>query len=382
MSLEGRSILPDALRGGASLVVAFAHAWQVFLLPYTGQSFGMRLAGGLATWSVSVFFLLSGLLIGNSIARQVRSGRFSLSHYAQDRALRIYPPLIFSVVLTIGCVLIIQWFDLYGADSYVLPGDLGQARKSAVLEWWAVLPTLTTTYQVIPSFNYLTFNGPLWSLSFEVWLYALAGLLTFAVLTGEGWIAVAIVAAMMFVFSSAKYPPVWAVSAVWAMGFAYSTVSKRAKDVFVAGKWLLAIVAGAFCLLLANVDLFQFWVSPYIGFRQHLFYVLFSAIVFCGMTALLARDDLEEHPVCKFLAWNADFSYTLYLIHFPLFLLCLSFFRPSLVNWGLAGMVPLAALSFIFAVLMSWAVAMVVEDRAMMKRLVMTIIGRFRAKPV
>jgi peptidoglycan/LPS O-acetylase OafA/YrhL len=149
-TVESRSILPDAVRGIASLVVAAAHAWQIFLLPYTGLDGGMWIAGGLAVWSVSIFFLLSGDLIGGSIRRQVAAGTFSIRKYAEDRALRIYPPLFLAVGVTVSSVTIIQYFNLYGATSYHTPGDLGSARASAEINWFTVLPTLTTTYRVVP----------------------------------------------------------------------------------------------------------------------------------------------------------------------------------------------------------------------------------------
>src|SRR5690349_19503236 len=49
---------------------------------------------------VDVFFVISGYLISRNILADLRSGRFSLSRFYVRRTRRIYPALIFTVVMT------------------------------------------------------------------------------------------------------------------------------------------------------------------------------------------------------------------------------------------------------------------------------------------
>lgn len=285
------------------------------------------------------------------------------------RFLRIYPPLVLSVLVTIGCVGIINGFGLYGSESYLLPGDLGSARERAGLDWSSVLTTLSLTYQLIPGHDFILFNGPLWSLSFEVWLYVLAGLGAYVWSRGSALACLAAAALVyaMYVVSEAKYPPFWTVSIVWGLGFLYSWSDEDQKAKLAKNRQKIIVAAAVACLALANVDLAAFLTGPYSGLRQHLFYVCFSVIIFSGMGFMLRRRQFEGTLVCRCLAWAATFSYTLYLIHFPLFLLSLSLFRPSLLPFGIFGAVALAALSLAAVVILSWAMASLVEDRHLLR---------------
>lgn len=381
VALSTRSTVPDAVRGAAALLVAAGHAWQVFLLPFTGKSIGMTIMGGLATWSVAVFFMLSGMLIGGSIRNRISAGAFSLREYALSRFLRIYPPLIVAVLVSIFCVLVISVFDLYGADAYLLEGDLGSARGNAAIDWWSVLTTLTLTYQLIPGHGFIFFNGPLWSLSFEAWMYALAGLASFAVVRGSlvCWLATAILVYIMLFVSITAHPPFWAVGLIWGFGFLYGWGGKTGMFLFTKRKQLGA-VALVICLAVANTEFLQFLPAPYNGVQQHIFYVSFSAVVFCGLISLLQSVRFEKSAVCQTLASAAAYSYTLYLLHFPLFLLSLSIFRPSFISLGLQGAVGLAAISLAAVCMISWWVARYAEDRSVQIRLAKACIFHVTSK--
>lgn len=381
MASLSRSIAPDAARGAAALLVAAGHAWQVFLLPLTGARIGMTTMGGLATWSVAVFFLLSGILIGGSISRQVTAGEFSLRDYAVARFFRIYPPLVVAVLVTISCVVVIRIFDLYGAETYHLQGDLGNARSRATIDWSSVVTTLTLTYQLVPRHQFIFFNGPLWSLAFEVWMYVLAGLATFAVIRGSliGWLATAILVYVMLFVSIAAHPPFWAVGLVWGLGFVYGWGGQISTILFIKRKYL-AGSALLICIAVANKEFFAFLPAPYNGFRQHIFYVGCSVILFCGLTSLLQSKRFEESAACQLLAKSANFSYTLYLLHFPLFLLSISMFRPSLLSFGFQGAIVLCGLSFFAVLMISYLVARYVEDRDFQKYLFKTYLLKASSK--
>ena len=76
------SIVLDAVRGAAALLVLIQHAYDIGV--YTGPyPFTPRLSHN----CVIVFFVLSGLVIGSSVA----GGRTSLARYAIARFARIWP---------------------------------------------------------------------------------------------------------------------------------------------------------------------------------------------------------------------------------------------------------------------------------------------------
>lgn len=358
-----------ALRGAASLVVAVAHAWQIFLLPYVGDGLPMSILGGAATWSVSVFFLLSGMLIAMSIQRRALGG-FSLPSYVEARIVRIYPPLIAAVFITITIVIAIEWIGLYGAEAYRLPGDLGAAREKADFAWGQVLPTLLLTYQLIPGSNFLMINGPLWSLSFEFWLYILAGLGASAVLnrsTGS-MIGAIFLAILMFVVSPATAPPFFLVAAVWWLGFYFGWTGSETRN-SLARNWLVVCCAAVIVALIAGwSDTLKFLIAPYSGTRQHIFYFTISVLLLVGISLIIRRE--KSGAIMRLLNWAASFSYTLYLIHFPIYLISLSLFRPAILGLGVAGGVCLAIASLIAVIALSWSLARIVEDKRRMQSLI------------
>jgi peptidoglycan/LPS O-acetylase OafA/YrhL len=103
--------------------------------------------------AVTLFFVLSGFLVGGRVIERLRAGTFSVRDYAIDRFTRIYVPLVPALIYTAIVMLCIQhpvhWRDFVGnllSLQGVWGGNFGE-------------------------------NGALWSLSYEVWLYVLMGAL-------------------------------------------------------------------------------------------------------------------------------------------------------------------------------------------------------------
>ena len=373
---------PDAIRGAAALIVAVAHCWQIFIYPLTGDTLPFRILGSLAAWSVATFFLLSGMLIATSINRRAATGDFQFRSYIAARVLRIYPPLLTAVAITIGAVLIIQAFRLYGAEGYQLPGDVAAARERADIWWPDILSTLLLTYNFLPPSlfpawlpinSYLFFNGPLWSLSYEFWMYVLAGVAAAAVISRK-WIAAPI--AILLIWRILIAPPgttqFWVVAAVWLAGFAAGWAWPLIERI--SSRWIL-VGAAAFLvasLTIAGTDWAAFAVSPYGGTAQNCFYLGASGLLLC---ATIVSVRMRRGSPAGLFARAGAFSYTLYLVHFPLMLLALSIFRPMILQLGMIGHVALAIASFCAVVVISERLARVVENRRMLRSIVRNILG-------
>src|SRR5579863_1078729 len=134
------SNLMDALRGGSAMIVACVHAFQVFALPYFGVgSTSHVLTSLLATRAVTMFFIVSGFMISISVQRHRNAdGSFQSANFAEARLIRIYPPLMAAIVLTILIYLAIHFLDLHGSESFRLGGEKFVARERAILEWSAL----------------------------------------------------------------------------------------------------------------------------------------------------------------------------------------------------------------------------------------------------
>lgn len=139
----------DLVRLGAALVVVLFHTW---LLTHPGRPFAWP---GHA--AVVVFFVLSGFVISHA----ARPG-LGLRGYASHRIARIYPVVLAAVLLTIAITVCVGGSGLEHAQSN------GQ-------DWRAILLNMMFLGQ---SWNNtaLPFNGPFWSLNYEVWYYVLFGI--------------------------------------------------------------------------------------------------------------------------------------------------------------------------------------------------------------
>jgi hypothetical protein len=171
------SEIMDTLRGVSALVVACVHAYQVFLIPYFGLGSPSHVITGLlATHAVTTFFVASGFMICISVFRHRDSdGSFQSRAFAEARILRIYPPLIAALLLTISVYFVITGLGLHGAESYRLGGEVDVVRERVTFEWDSLPSTFFLLYGTFPNAPApIGMDGPLWTLGFEWWFYVLA----------------------------------------------------------------------------------------------------------------------------------------------------------------------------------------------------------------
>jgi peptidoglycan/LPS O-acetylase OafA/YrhL len=170
------SSVMDALRGISALAVACVHAFQIFLIPYFGiGSASHTLTSLVATHAVTTFFIVSGFMICISVFKhRNEDGTFRSLDFAEARILRIYPPLIAAILVTIAVYLLISGFGLHGSDSCRLGGELDVVRERAKLEWSALPSTFFLLYGAVPNTPPpINMDGPLWTLGYEWWCYVL-----------------------------------------------------------------------------------------------------------------------------------------------------------------------------------------------------------------
>lgn len=127
---------------------------------------------------VVVFFVLSGLLVGGVTLSRALKGNFRATHFAVDRVTRLWVPLVPALFLSCGAAL--------ACGIKITCGDfLGNLFG----------------LQGIACVNFGQ-NEPLWSLSYEIWFYALIGALASALTysSGRRLVAIGIVAVAAAVF--------------------------------------------------------------------------------------------------------------------------------------------------------------------------------------
>ncbi|UTW07485.1 acyltransferase family protein [Pseudomonas benzenivorans] len=341
-------------RGLAAVLVVFGHCVQVFvrpaapeLAPYTGL---------LAQASVMMFFVVSGFSIAAS-ADKVFQHPFPIRQYVIKRAGRILPPLLFAV----GVMCLLDWLVPYVFvdESYLFLPQERMAREGYHFNWSETLGALFFLNGFFSTTPLV--NGPLWSLSYEVWLYAIYFFL-FIALKLKRWIffvvAFAIIAILAKYDSSGarnfflKYSLVWfsgALVYIVVIG-RWGVINNILRCLIVVFACLSAALAGYFGWLFVVNDM-SYDIARYnvaFGFAFALYLLLTRPAMPSVMYAVFK-------PI-------SHFGYTLYLIHFPIYLFVFGAFQTYLMRGvGSAWLIGMGAM--VCSMIVAYMAAKIVEQR-------------------
>ncbi len=313
----------DMMRGVAAAAVVVGHVRGLFFLDYAkigSKSLVMRafyMATGLGHQAVIVFFVLSGFFIGTSVIEGNRSAKWSWRNYLLRRLTRLYVVLVPALVLTVV-------LDAIGMRLFGISGVYGGhietplriddvSRTSGPMVLLANLAFLQTFAG--PGWDTFGSNGPLWSLSYEFWAYLFFPLVVRA-LVGP-WrsrlVQVALAAGIVAVGGKdfILYFLIWAMGAAVAAVWPKYRLPHGGRGALATGAVVLAFVA---TLLAARA-----YVLPRGPVADIVLGIATSLLV---LTLLARRGAAPATAFGKRYAMSAKelagFSYTLYLIHYPI----------------------------------------------------------------
>jgi len=313
----------DFIRGLSAVAVCASHLRAAMFIDYSKlESAGLLqkvfyAATGLGHQSVMVFFVLSGFFVGGSV---LRAGvAFSPLHYAIARLSRLWIVLIPALVLTAVIDQIIGHLAPSALTGAFWPvWSSGPASASAysasLLNFFANIFFLQTIFT--PVFGT---NGPLWSLANEFWYYVLFPLCMVALggpLLGQAgtrtWVRIALGALAVTLL---VLLPVGITSAffIWLLGapvyFVVGRLGVVARRVTLAGGLAAFVAALGYSKATALHE--RFFVSP----------DLLIGLGFVILCAALANMPPPRRPKSLFVQGShglSAFSYSLYLVHFPI----------------------------------------------------------------
>ncbi|EKT3956844.1 acyltransferase family protein [Flavobacterium psychrophilum] len=301
----------EAWRGLLALLVVIAHANQVFIMPITGSNTYLYwVFGAIAHFSVLGFFVISGISIAMSIALNIKRNKniIDIKEFVISRISRIYPPLLFSVLLCLIFKFIMIYYDLLGInESYRLKSDLDIVRDFFEFSINDVIQTLKFN-----NVGLVKVNGPLWSLIYEWWLYFFGVLLVNVFITKKIFYRLVSVILLIAVYNKIKHTGGSVYILIWILGFIFYIIGEIR---YKLNNFIL--VLSIFGLLISNYYLDFFGNKTdlsTIPIVQVLFSILFLMIIF-------------KFRINRIFNRISKFSYTLYIIHFPVFLFLLSIFH-------------------------------------------------------
>ncbi len=330
---EARFFELDILRGVAAYMVVIFHYKHFLFNDINGGSFDydhlpfhtiLEPVYVYGQFFVELFFSISGYVFFWLYAEALSERRLGLRSFFIARFARLYP-LYF---LTFIAVALFQWIfhTLYGSTYIYHHNSPGNFALN-----------LFMVHQWIPHAEQ-TFNGPSWSISVEVFLYALFFAISYARLNTPLMLAAVVAAGLVFKYAEADAAADFSrgVPSFFFGGLAFYVVQflKRPdyatwmKRLDVALKWGLPVL-----WLIAYVRAQPLLWDP-IALALHLHapvrpldtlttegfvYILFPlTLMALGLRQGRWRNPLLSKERLHSVAWVGDISYSLYLIHFPL----------------------------------------------------------------
>ncbi len=341
--------------------------------PITGldSRFGV-VSASLAFYAVLVFFVLSGYLITNSLLLNwQRNGSLDVLTFLSARALRILPPFVFAVLLSLGVSIGISVFCLHGHDTFRLPTDLYVVRDNVQLVGRDVIFSVLLSNGVVPGTNSIITNGALWSLSIEVWLYFIALLIALA---WEGRFrdktALTALIGLVGILLLLSYKPLlFEFGVYWFLGAAFRLHREFPKGKILKRVSFALIAVPGLLLCLKNPAL----LNPSNQASLSLPVNISVLIILTGILYLIpGRFTLWQAPG-QFLAHS---SYTLYIIHFPILTFLFSLFHQQFVNWDQNARILFLLGVTVLNLAIAHFAALVLEDRSRWKNLIKIAISK------
>lgn len=306
----------QALRGVAVLLVLLYHA-RLGLVP-----------GGFL--GVDIFFVISGFLITSMIKKQIKRGSFSFIEFYYRRAKRLLPAayVTFAITAVLSAWLLTSNELLHFRDQLA-----GAVTFNANIALWQqgtyfggdadLKPLLHTWSLSIEEQYYLLIPALLFLLPRKWWLHAVSSILvaSLALCIAMGlWKP----AAAFYLFPTRAWE-----LAVGSLGALVAT-SPPARQL--AARLYLPAIAALVILPVRPID----WLQP--GIDAVL-------VCFATLTVILHRNQaIFSNRIGKSLQWTGDISYSLYLVHWPLFALATNVWIDEVPVWVRLAMIPTSIL--------------------------------------
>ena len=308
----------------AALLVAGGHTRQLILMDYSKlehPSWGWKIFyffTQLGHEAVMVFFIISGYLIGGTaIMKQRANISFDAKDYAVHRAARIYTAYLPAVLLFGGLDLLGSYLfsgtGLYGSELHI--SSMGRPANDALglLAFLGNLAMLQTV--LVPT---LGTNGPLWSLACEWWYYCIFGAAMLAVADRRPVVrAFALGTAGLLCVLLPLEIVAWGLIWLLGAGIAVYGNSSRPKP----GFWL-TIPSAAAVIVVSRLSHTRTFGHQLADAR---FLVDLAIALAYGLVLLSMHRVDRPHPSARLNERLAGFSYSLYLIHFPLMVFIVAF---------------------------------------------------------
>lgn len=312
--IADNSKIIDFFRWFSAFVVVISHARRLTFLDHADVSNSNILikvfyfVTGFGHQAVMIFFVLSGFLVAGSLLNQSELSSYNLKKYSINRFSRIYPPLFGALLLTalitflVNTILGDPWLynDLSNNNHY----SKLQTTSYDLVTFLGNLLALQTVY--VSEYGY---NIPLWSLANEIWYYIWFPLILLLFKPNENFLkklffGILIISLFWFIgFNITFYFLIWLIGASLNFLPTYSSLAYKYLS------WITFFIV----LFISRINYFEWNIE---------IYDLLISVSFCFVLLTnIEGFDIKNRFLAKINKAFADFSYSLYLIHYPVIIL-------------------------------------------------------------
>jgi peptidoglycan/LPS O-acetylase OafA/YrhL len=336
------------IRGLAALEVCIGHLRGFFMVDYQQTGGGLAaklfyLFTGLHHQAVMVFFVLSGFLVGGSVVRLKRNGKWRWQGYLLRRLCRLWIVIVPALLLTLAWDLLGTRLNPAAYQGAFYPQLLSGPINGNDLSPTAFLGNLLFLQKILV--NCFGTNGPIWSLANEFWYYLLFPLGLQAILRAES--LGARIGALLLIAAIYLLLPATILSygLIWLFGVGAFLALDHPATARLVSSWPVGVVALIVLVvtLLASRTQLRFGSDFVIG------------AAFAVALPFLARARASSPSYRRVGFLLSEMSYTLYLVHFPVLAwIYFTFAAPG--QWAF-GLVSVAALAGILLMVVTYAAA-------------------------
>jgi peptidoglycan/LPS O-acetylase OafA/YrhL len=318
----------DNWRAILSCLVFISHGFQILSPNNLKNEFWMIIWGPLAHISVLLFFFISGYVIWNSLQNRSKIKTTTLEftlNFTKARFFRIFPPLIGSVLL----IYLLKYLIKIKLQNHMI--DSFNFSKLDVFQYLCMFKV-----------SLGKINAPLWSLIIEWWFYFL-GLLIFNFSQQKNYILKVVVFIICFFILKeiliSLNSDIVIYFVVWSIG---AIVKKYELFEYKKITMIISLFLFVYLFIIENVFFSGIDLS-----KNPLFQFLIT-VCFIGFISLEFN--------LKILRFISNFSYSLYIIHYPIFLFVFYFINNMKINSSLT-----LILSLLFILILSYLFSKIFE---------------------
>ena len=325
------------IRGLCAILVVLGHARSLGWahgLPSTLWSGDLSriilLPSSFAMESVSVFFVISGYLVGGQIYNQIINGSFLWRRFLVDRMTRLYIVLIPGMIFTLFCFKFSQHFGNELPNSNFEP-------ENFFCNVVFLMPTRCEPYGN---------NGSLWSLGYEFYFYIVFAAACMFFQRKKSYISRAFFLCLILTITISFTPVLFILFPAWLLGaFAYY-LETQILDVWLTQRKNYVFFIGLFILIIS------FLISNLLSLNENLTILFISipaSIFIIAMAQISKRIKKPSSIGIALLDYFGKTSYSIYVFHLPIILLFFKFYSSMQGISGIIQIYLVGSITIIFS---------------------------------